>query len=474
VWAPHAESLAVRVRGEEHELGPAADGTWSRDVFAEAGDDYTFVLDGGNALPDPCSRCQPEGLRGPSRVVDTARFEIEPGPGLALEDLVLYELHVGTFSREGTFDGVVPRLRELRELGITAIELMPVATFPGNRNWGYDGVYTFAPHSVYGGPRGLARLVDAAHREGLAVFLDVVYNHIGPGSEAVAAFGPYFDSKKATPWGAALDYAQRGVREWAIQNAELWTREFGLDGLRLDAVHAVVDDSDPHVLQELRDRVDGFVVSEMNVDDFRPLEVWGHDAMWLDLLHHELHVLLTGERAGYYAHFGSLDGLVHELQRPERERLVVYGQNHDQIGNRARGDRLPQDAREVALACVLFSLNTPLVFMGDEYGEANPFLFFTDHLDAAVAEGTREGRRRDVAQTTGAVGDAPDPQDPGTFERSKLEPRRPDPFVRELLALRKTLPRRLDVSVDGSSVVLERGTTALILDLDARTAELRA
>jgi maltooligosyltrehalose trehalohydrolase len=474
VWAPHAESLAVRVRGEEHELGPAADGTWSRDVFAEAGDDYTFVLDGGNALPDPCSRCQPEGLRGPSRVVDTARFEIEPGPGLALEDLVLYELHVGTFSREGTFDGVVPRLRELRELGITAIELMPVATFPGNRNWGYDGVYTFAPHSVYGGPRGLARLVDAAHREGLAVFLDVVYNHIGPGSEAVAAFGPYFDSKKATPWGAALDYAQRGVREWAIQNAELWTREFGLDGLRLDAVHAVVDDSDPHVLQELRDRVDGFVVSEMNVDDFRPLEVWGHDAMWLDLLHHELHVLLTGERAGYYAHFGSLDGLVHELQRPELERHVVYGQNHDQIGNRARGDRLPQDAREVALACVLFSLNTPLVFMGDEYGEANPFLFFTDHLDAAVAEGTREGRRRDVAQTTGAVGDAPDPQDPGTFERSKLEPRRPDPFVRELLALRKTLPRRLDVSVDGSSVVLERGTTALILDLGARTAELRA
>jgi maltooligosyltrehalose trehalohydrolase len=474
VWAPDAGSLAVRVLGEEHELERAADGTWSRDVSSAAGDDYTFVLDAGDALPDPCSRCQPQGVRGPSRVVDTARFEIEAGPGLALEDLVLYELHVGTFSREGTFDTVVPRLRELRELGITAIELMPVATFPGSRNWGYDGVYTFAPHSVYGGPRGLARLVDAAHREGLAVFLDVVYNHIGPGSEAVAAFGPYFDSNNDTFWGAALDYAQRGVREWAIQNAEMWTREYGVDGLRVDAVHAVFDDSDPHVLQELRDRVDGIVISEMNVADFRPLEAWGHDAMWLDRLHHELHVLLTGERAGYYEQFGSLDGLVHELQRPERERLVVYGQNHDQIGNRAHGDRLPQDARKVALACALFSISTPLVFMGDEYGEPNPFLFFTDHLDPAIAEATRQGRRRDVARTTGAVGDAPDPQDPETFERSKLEPRRPDPFVRELLALRKTLPRTLDVMVDGGRVVLERGSTALVLDLGAKTAELRA
>jgi maltooligosyltrehalose trehalohydrolase len=474
VWAPHAESLAVRVLGEEHELGRAEDGTWSRAVSAEAGDDYTFVLDGGNALPDPCSRCQPEGVRGPSRVVDTARFEIEPGPGLALEDLVLYELHVGAFSPEGTFDGVVPRLRELWELGITAIELMPVATFPGNRNWGYDGVYTSAPHPVYGGAHGLARLVDAAHREGLAVFLDVVYNHIGPGADAVAAFGPYFDSKHDTFWGAALDYSQRGVREWAIQNAELWTREYGVDGLRVDAVHTVFDDSDPHVLRELRDRVDGIVISEMNLEDFRPLEEWGHDAIWLDRLHHELHVLLTGEHAGYFEHFGSLDGLVNELRRPERERLVVYGQNHDQIGNRAHGDRLPQDARKVALACVLFSLNTPLVFMGDEYGEPNPFLFFTDHLDPAVAEATREGRRRDVARTTGAVGDAPDPQDPGTFERSKLEPHRLDPFVRELLALRKTLPRTLDVRVDGGRVVLARGTTALVLDLGAKTAELRA
>jgi maltooligosyltrehalose trehalohydrolase len=472
VWAPHAKSLAVRLLGKEHELERAADGTWSREVFAEPGDDYAFVPDGAAALPDPCSRCQPEGMRGPSRVVDTARFEIEPGPSLALEDLVLYELHVGTFSREGTFDGVMPRLRELRELGVTAIELMPVATFPGNRNWGYDGVYTFAPHSVYGGPPGLARLIDAAHREGLAVFLDVVYNHIGPGSEFVGAFGPYF-SKTDTFWGSALDYAQRGVREWAIQNAEMWTRDYGLDGLRVDAVHAVFDESDPHVLQELRDRVDGIVVSEMNVEDFRPLEEWGHDAMWLDRLHHELHVLLTGERAGYYEHFGSLDGLVRELRRPERERLVVYGQNHDQIGNRAHGDRLPEDARKVALACALFSVSTPLVFMGDEYGERNPFFFFTDHTDPAVAAATREGRRRDVARTTGAVGNAPDPQDPRTFERSKLEPRRPDPFFRELLTLRKTLPRTLDVRVEEGRVVLERGTAALVLDLGAKTAELR-
>src|SRR5262249_38853761 len=245
-----------------------------------------FVLDGSDALPDPCTRFQPEGVRGPSRIVDTRRFAIAPRPRLALEELVLYELHVGTFTREGTFDAAIPRLRSLRELGITAIELMPVATFPGNRNWGYDGLYNFAPHPVYGGPEGLARLVDAAHRANLAVILDAVYNHIGPGSEAIAAFGPYFTDRHDTFWGAAIDYSRRGVREWAIQNAELWTRDYLIDGLRLDAVHAIYDDSRPHVLAELKQRVDGLVISEMNVEDFRPLDEWGHDAMWLCSVHH--------------------------------------------------------------------------------------------------------------------------------------------------------------------------------------------
>ena len=342
VWAPGAGSVAVRVGGAEHDLERHDDGTWSRDVPARAGDDYVFVVDGA-AWPDPCSRSQPEGLHGPSRVVDTASFDIAPGPTLVLEELVLYELHVGSFSSERTFDGVVPRLRELRELGVTAIELMPVATFPGNRNWGYDGVYTFAPHRAYGGPEGLARLVDAAHREGLAVILDVVYNHVGPGAEALAAVAPYYDERVDTFWGPALDYAKRGVREWAIQNAELWTRDYRIDGLRIDAVHAVVDPSDPHVLKELRDRVDGIVISEMNHEDLRPLDEWGHDAMWLDNLHHELHVLLTDERRALYESFGSIDGLVRELQRARPERFVVCAQNHDQIGRASCRERVLTD-----------------------------------------------------------------------------------------------------------------------------------
>jgi maltooligosyltrehalose trehalohydrolase len=472
VWAPDAQAVAVRIGDREESLSHADDGTWSADVPAQAGDDYLFVVD-GEVWPDPCSRWQPEGVRGPSRVLDTSRLEITPGPAVELEDLVLYELHVGTFSPEGTFDAVRPRLRDLRELGVTAIELMPVATFPGDRNWGYDGLYNFAPHAAYGGPEALARLVDAAHREGLGVILDVVYNHIGPGSEAVAAFGPYFTDRHDTFWGAAIDYTQRGVREWAIQNAELWTRDYRIDGLRLDAVHAIYDDSKPHVLAELKQRVDGLVISEMNIEDLRPLDEWGHDAMWLDNLHHELHVLLTRERTGYYADFGTIDGLERELLRPHAEHFVVYAQNHDQVGNRALGDRLPIDAHRAALACVLFAVHTPLVFMGEEYDEQRAFLFFTDHIDSAIAEATREGRKRDVARTTGAVGDAPDPQAAGTYERSKLEPGEPDPLFRELLALRKILPRELDVDVDGLCMTLKRGHATLVLDFDARTVELR-
>jgi maltooligosyltrehalose trehalohydrolase len=472
VWAPHAGSLTVRVADEEHALAAEDEGTFAARVPAHSGDDYVFVLD-GKALPDPCSRFQPEGVRGPSQIVDTARFAIAPGPEPSREELVVYELHIGTFSPEGTFDGAIPRLRGLRELGITAVEPMPVATFPGNRNWGYDGLYTFAPHPAYGGPEGLARFVDAAHREGLAVILDVVYNHIGPGSEQIAAFGPYFTDRHDTFWGAALDYSQRGVREWAIQNAELWTRDYAIDGLRLDAVHAIYDDEKPHVLTELKGRVDGMVISEMNTEDLRPLDEWGHDAMWLDSLHHELHVLLTGETTGYFADFGTVDGLVRELRRDRPERFVVAAQNHDQVGNRAFGDRLPPDAHRVALACVLFSLSTPLVFMGEEYDEQRPFQFFTDHIDPAIAEATREGRRAEVERTSGAGGEAPDPQAVETFENSKVEPREPHPLFTELLALRPTLPRELEVRVDGQCVALTRGTATLVLDLEAKTAELR-
>jgi maltooligosyltrehalose trehalohydrolase len=456
---------------------------WAGPIEAAPGDDYRFVLDGGDAWPDPASRWQPEGVRGPSRVLDPAAFEIAPGPQLTLEELVIYELHVGTFSPEGTFDGVVPRLAALRELGITAIELMPVATYPGERGWGYDGLYTFAPHPAYGGPEGLARLVDAAHREGLAVFLDVVYNHLGPGNEALTAFGPYFtDRYGQTPWGDALDFSQAGVREWAIQNAELWVRDYRIDGLRLDAVHAVQDEPPRHVLLELAERVReldpaALVISEMGPPDFRPLHEWGHDAMWMDNLHHALHVALTGEQDGYYEDFdGSMGSIAAELRRPEGARIVAAAQNHDQIGNRAVGDRLPPAQRRLATAVVLFSAFTPLLFQGDEYGETAPFRYFTDHIDPVIADATREGRRREFQHFAGFRGEVPDPQDAESFELSKLTPGEPDPLYRELLRLRRELPRELEVEADEAArtLTLRRGRATLRADFADETVELDA
>ncbi len=474
VWAPSAKRIAVRSGGEDHPLEPDGDGVFAGDVPVRVGDDYLYVRDAGDALPDPSSRWQPGGVRGPSRVLDTGVFEIADGPELPLSNLVLYELHVGTFTREGTFDAAIPRLAALRRLGVTAIELMPVATFPGNRGWGYDGLYIGAPHEAYGGPAGLARLVDAAHREGLGVILDVVYNHVGPGLEAIRGFGPYFTNAHTTFWGDAIDYSQRGVREWAIGNALLWTLDYRIDGLRLDAVHAIYDDDSPvHVLRELRERVGGLLISEMGTADFRPLDAWGHDAMWLDSLHHELHVLLTGERDGYYANFGSLDGLVRELSRPQPERLVVCAQNHDQIGNRALGDRLPADAHHVALAVVLFSLSTPLLFMGEEYDEPAPFRFFTDHIDPFIADATREGRKREFEAFTSFSGtEPPDPQAVETFEASKLTGGSPNAFYAELLELRRALPRELTVTVEGRTLTMRRGPVELVADFDRRTVEL--
>jgi maltooligosyltrehalose trehalohydrolase len=480
VWAPRASSVGVRVRGDVHELARVGDGVYAERVDASAGDDYVFVLDGGRELADPCSRWQPEGIRGPSRVTDTDAFAIAPGPELPLEQLVLYELHVGTFSPEGTFAGVVPHLAELCELGVTAIEVMPIATFPGERGWGYDGVYAYAPHPAYGGPAGFARLVDAAHREGLGVVLDVVYNHVGPGGDVFAAFGPYFTDRHRTFWGDAIDYSRRGVREWAIQNAEYWTRDYRVDGLRLDAVHAVFDDSQPHVLAELKQRVGGkLVISEMEVDDWRPIEEWGHDAQWADRSHHELHVLLTGERDGYYESFGSLDGLAADLRgrghRPEQ--LVVCAQNHDQVGNRAVGDRLPPDALRVAAAVTLFSACTPLLFQGEEYGERNPFQFFTDHVDPFIADATRAGRRKEFEKFSAFSGeDVPDPQAEETFRRSKLSWQVDDgqrAFYRRLLDLHSKLPRELDVAVDGRVLKLRRGHVELVADFDRQRVELR-
>ncbi len=451
VWAPTAATVAIDMDDCQIKLNPTAAGVFEGRLPASVGEDYTFVLDGAERLPDPCSRCQPLGLDGPSRIVDPAALAArEPHwHGVPLAQLVIYELHVGTFSPSGRFDGVIARLPELRELGVTAIEVMPIATFDGGRGWGYDGLYTYAPHHAYGGPEGFAELVRAAHREGLGVILDVVYNHLGIGADKLAAFGPYQTSRNATFWGETLDFSQPSVREWAIQNAEMWVRDYHVDGLRLDAVHAIVDDARPHVLAELAARVKAIdphalVISEMAIGDHRPIEQWGHDAQWSDALHHAVHVLLTGEHDGYYARYGRVWDLAYELQRPERRRLVVCAQNHDQVGNRAFGDRLHGRDLRLAAFCAVLSPGTPLLFAGEEYDEPNPFQYFADHPDPEIARRTREGRRdefKDFPQFEAR--DIPDPQDPATFERSKLDPSRGDgahrAYYKWLLALRRTL-----------------------------------
>jgi maltooligosyltrehalose trehalohydrolase len=471
VWAPRARSV--------DRLEPVGYGVWEGVLDLAPGDDYWVIVD-GRRHPDPMSRHQPKGLRGPSRVVDPSAFRWtdRDWAGLALEDLVVYELHVGTFSEEGTFDGVIPHLRSLRELGVTAIELMPVSEFPGVRGWGYDGVYLHAPHHAYGGPEGLNRLVDAAHAEGLGVVLDLVLNHVGAsGVRTLKAFGPYFSDRYETDWGKAINYDDTGcdgVREWALQSAAGLARDYHLDGLRLDAVHAIIDTSPRHLLVELAARTDALIIFETNRNDPRDL---GQDAQWADDFHHALRTLLTREREGYYGDFGRVDQLAKAFRRPfvydgiwsevrqrrvgapaddvPPERFVVCSQNHDQVGNRAFGDRMPVEARPLAAFCSLLSPFTPLLFMGEEYGEKAPFQFFTDHIEKRIARATVEGRRKEFAAFAAFGGEVPDPQSPATFERSKLTRRRDEGIAalyRNLFRVRGELPR------DGAETAFDEGS----------------
>ncbi|MDX6687428.1 MAG: maltooligosyltrehalose trehalohydrolase [Baekduia sp.] len=481
VFSLHHEPR-LSVGGVEHAMQDEGHGTWTATVPARAGEDYTYIID-GQLLPDPCTRLQPEGLRGPSRIVDPSgwAWTDDGWNGVALEDLVVYELHVGTFTEVGTFDAIIEHLAGLRELGVTAIELMPIADFPGRRGWGYDGVYIWASHEAYGGPDGLQRLVDAAHGEGIAVLLDMVLNHVGAsGEKALRAFGPYFTDKYATFWGEAINYddAWSGpVREWACQAAEMFVRDLHLDGVRLDAIHAIFDSSTEHLVAELTRRVHGqrwstLVIAESGLNDPKVVRDaehggWGCDAAWADDVHHAVRTLVTDEHEGYYAEFGRMADLAHAFRDPHLhdgrwsafrqrrfgapaagcppERFVVFDQNHDQVGNRAIGDRLPPAARPLAAFVTLLSPYTPMLFMGEEHGEAAPFQFFTDHIDEEIAIATREGRRREFAAFAHFAGEeVPDPQDPATFERSKLT-RTGDLALRDhyrrLLAARKTLPR---------------------------------
>ena len=484
VWALGADHVRVRVGDDEHALTHVGGGIHEGCVDAHGGEDYVYLLgeDDADGLPDPASRHQPAGLRGPSRIVDTQAFAWTDA-GFAprrLSDHVIYELHVGTFTGEGTFDAAIEYLPGLAELGITAIEVMPIAEFPGNHGWGYDGVYLGAAQSSYGGPLAFQRLVDAAHANGLSVILDVVYNHVGAsGNQALAAFGAYFTDRYSTFWGNAINYDDAHsdpVREWVIQSAEGWVRDFHVDGLRLDAIHAIFDTGAVPILGVLADRVHAarpgaLVIAESGMNDpkvSRPRDLggFGHDAQWADDFHHALRVLLTGDRSGYYEEFGAVADLakafrrpfVHDGQystfrkrrfgapahdRPPHE-FVVFDSNHDQVGNRAFGDRLPRELCPLAAFVTLLSPFVPMIFMGEEYGEPAPFQFFSDHIDEEIATATRDGRRREFAAFAEFAGEAvPDPQDPATFERSKLTRERDeglaDLFAR-LLAVRHQLP----------------------------------
>lgn len=467
LWAPNARQVDIHlVHPSDITLAmqPEDHGYFSfRSEQVAPGTRYRYCLDGQFERPDPASRFQPDGVHGPSEVVNAAfAWTNDAWSGISLQQYVLYELHVGTFTPQGTFDSIIPRISDLRDLGITAIELMPVAQFPGNRNWGYDGVYPYAVQSSYGGPVGLKKLVNACHQLGIAVVLDVVYNHLGPEGNYLRDFGPYFAHAYKTPWGQAINFDgphSDHVRRYFLENALRWIDEFHIDALRLDAIHAIVDLSARPFLQELSNSIRAkahqlgrkvYLIAESNRNDPRvvsPREAGGLelDAVWNDDFHHSLHVALTGEQNGYYRDFRGLEDLASSFrkgfvydgqysryrqrphgsssQRVSAHRFVVFAQNHDQTGNRAAGDRLPQlvsfEQLKLAAAAVLLSPFVPLLFMGEEYGEPAPFLYFVSHGDPALVESVCDGRKHYLAKFQWR-GDMSDPQDENTFSRSKL------------------------------------------------------
>ena len=493
MWAPNADRVDLVIEDRAVVLATGDRGYHRAVVDGVAnGARYAFRLeDGGAERPDPASRLQPDGVHGRSAVVDPAVFERHHAwRGLSLEAYVIYELHVGTFSEEGTFDGAIDHLDHLVDLGVTAAEIMPVAQFPGARNWGYDGVQPFAAHTSYGGPEGLARLVTACHRRGLAVVLDVVYNHMGPEGNYLRDFGPYFTDRYTTPWGSAMNLDDSGsdeVRRYFIENALYWLRDVGFDALRLDAVHGIFDMSAKPFLLELSETTAELVqevgrplylIAESDLNDIRVLNPaerggFGMDAQWSDDFHHSVHALLTGERDGYYRDFGSFE----DLETAVRDEFVYAGrysehrgrrhgnsaagmsgsrfvhaiQNHDQVGNRMLGDRLstvvPPEAARLAAALLLLTPGIPLLFMGEEYGEAAPFPYFVSHGDPELVEAVRQGRRREFA-SFGWQGEVPDPQAEETFLSAKLrwdslgEPDHEEMLhlYRELLRLRREVP----------------------------------
>jgi maltooligosyltrehalose trehalohydrolase len=493
VWAPNSAHVDLILAGLERGIVPMIRDELGYHVATldsiPAGTQYVYRLADARERPDPASRFQPHGVHGPSQVVDFRRFEWTDAlwKGRPLEKSVFYELHVGTYTQEGTFETVIQHLAELADLGITTIELMPIAQFPGSRNWGYDGVYPFAPQNSYGGPIGLQKLVDAAHQHGFSVALDVVYNHLGPEGNYLAEYGPYFTNRYQTPWGQALNYdgCDSGpVRRFFVENALYWLEKYHLDALRLDAIHGIFDFGARHLLRELKEEVESLakrlgrhihLIAESDLNDARILhtpERGGYElhAQWSDDFHHSLHSVLTGEQAGYYSDFGTVHHLAETLRNGwyysgefsgfrrrchgnspsglAPSRFVVCNQNHDQIGNRAVGERLSKliefEGLKLAAGVTLLSPFVPLLFMGEEYGEKAPFQYFTSHGDPELIEAVRKGRREEFA-AFGRQDEAPDPQNESTFEGSKLihDLKKKQPhrtlrlFYKELLRIRR-------------------------------------
>ncbi len=534
VWAPHARQVDVVIGDDRHPMvtSPTRPGWYEVEIpDAGPGTRYGYSLDSGPVRPDPRSPSQPDGIDGLSAVVDHDSFGWTDGAwrGVPLASAVVYELHVGAFTEAGTFDGVVEKLPHLLDLGVDLIEVLPVNEFSGMRGWGYDGVDLFAPHHAYGGPDGLKRLVDACHAVGVGVIMDVVYNHLGPAGNYLGEFGPYFTDKYATPWGPAVNLDDRGsddARRFFLDNALSWLRDYHCDGLRIDAVHALVDTSAMHLLEEMAREVEAlqassgrtmFLIAESDLNDPRVVARreaggYGLDAQWSDDFHHALHTVLSGERSGYYADFGSLEQVATALRRafvyagdhaPDRGRrhgrvpagipgcrFLGYLQNHDQIGNRAQGERsthLMSTARlKIGAALVLCSPFVPLLFMGEEWGASTPFQYFTDHPDPDLGRAVSEGRRREFASFGWAPEDVPDPQDLATFERSRLDWVEPadEPHAdllewhRRLVHLRRSEPdltdgrlERVEVGVDAEAghLSLRRGRCLLLVNLGQTT-----
>jgi maltooligosyltrehalose trehalohydrolase len=527
LWAPKAREVELDAGGRRRAM-TSGGGWWTIDSPDVApGTDYAFRIDGGDPMPDPRSPWQPAGVHGPSRVVDHGAFTWtdHDWPGIHLPSAVIYELHIGTFTPDGTFDAAIARLDHLVDLGVRAVEVLPIAEFSGDRNWGYDGVDLFAPHHAYGGPDGFKRFVDACHARRLGVVLDVVYNHLGPEGNHLGRFGPYFTDFYATPWGQAVNYDRAGspeVRRFVIDNALQWLRDYHVDALRLDAVHAIIDTSAIHVLEQMAMEVAELasevgrplhLIAESDLNDPRVIRAgevggWGLDAQWSDDLHHALHAVLTHETNGYYEDFGTLDDVATALEEawvyaarysPHRDRVhgrphggmpgwrfLAYLQNHDQVGNRAVGDRLthsvPIERMKVGAAIYLLSAFVPMIFQGEEWAASTPFQYFTGHEDRELGRAVAQGRRSEFASFGWKADDVPDPQDRATFERSKLRwdelaesPHREMlDWYRSLLRLRRTTPDladgRLDVvrarADDGNgTLVVTRGPITLAANL---------